>query len=36
MILRDGDGRWVAVLVDREGHLWTFSERDGLICEEER
>lgn len=34
MIFRDATGHLLAVLVDPEGSIWSFSERYGLMIEE--
>ncbi len=34
MVFREAEGGMMAVLMDDEGRLWTFSEREGLVCEE--
>lgn len=34
MIFQETQGGMVAVLFDREDRIWTWSTREGLVCEE--
>ncbi|MBM3460857.1 MAG: hypothetical protein FJX76_02025 [Armatimonadetes bacterium] len=34
MVFSEANGRMVAILIDADDRVWTYSEREGLVCEE--